>query len=61
MDKLTLSVRDLCERLGVSKPTAYALCRREGFPCIEVGKKLLIPAAELERWLSEEARNGRSI
>lgn len=60
--KMVLSVRELAERFHLSLPTAYALTEREGFPVVHVGRKKLIPVADLERWLSEEAaKNGRAV
>ncbi len=53
--KLTLSVRELAERLGVSTPVAYNMVHMKGFPVIRVGKRLLIPVAGLERWLEDSA------
>lgn len=54
----TISVKELCQLWGISKPTAYALVRKEGFPAVHIGSKWLIPVRELEMWLAEEARNG---
>lgn len=48
---LTLTVRQLAERMQVSMPTAYAMTEQEGFPVFRVGKKILIPLAALEHWL----------
>lgn len=54
-DRLTLTVPQLAERMQVSKPTAYALVNRPGFPRLTVGRKILVPLAALERWLDEQA------
>lgn len=59
--RIVLSVREFADRLGVSLPTAYALTEREGFPVVRLGRKKVIPVAELERWLSEESKRGRAV
>ena len=53
-DALCVTVDDLCDLLQVSRPTAYSLVHRDGFPVIRVGRRLLIPRAGLERWLEEQ-------
>ena len=50
-DRKAYSVADL---LGISKANAYALTRREGFPCVRVGRRLLIPKAALDEWLLQQ-------
>lgn len=54
-DTLCYQVSDLCELLGVSKPTAYTLVHREDFPKVRVGRRLLVPRAGLERWLETQS------
>ena len=53
-DALCVTVDDLCDLLQVSRPTAYSLVHRDGFPVIRVGRRFLIPRAGLERWLEEQ-------
>ena len=53
-DALCVTVDDLCNLLQVSRPTAYSLVHKEGFPVIRLGRRLLIPRAGLERWLNEQ-------
>ena len=55
MEKMVFSVREMADRLGLSMPTAYNLTKREGFPIVRLGHKILIPVADLERWLSQQA------
>ena len=52
-DKLTMSVQELAERLGVSRPRANDLTHVEGFPVICVGRRRLIPAVAFDQWLIE--------
>ena len=53
-NKLTLSVEELAVELGISKPVAYELIKREGFPAIRVSeRRIVIPVEALRLWLLE--------
>ncbi len=54
-DKLCYSVPELAKALGISRPKAYELVKRDGFPSIIVGKRIIVPTNALERWLDENA------
>lgn len=55
MEKLTLSVPEMGEMLGISRPKAYEIIKKEGFPVIRITeKRLIIPKAALEKWLNEQ-------
>lgn len=60
MAKLTLSVPEAAEIIGISKSKMYELVRSKGFPTIQVGKRLLVSAKGLERWIEEQAEKGWS-
>ena len=53
-EKLTLTPAEAAALLGVSLPTFYQLCRREGFPSIRVGRKILISKSGLCKWLEQQ-------
>ena len=55
-EKLTLSVEEMALELGISKPVAYELTRREGFPAIRISeRRIIIPVDGLRNWLNTEA------
>lgn len=57
--KLTINVAELAEVLGVSKPVAYELTRKNGFPAVRVSeRRIIIPVDGLCRWLEAEAASG---
>ena len=58
MEKLTLSVAEAAGVVGVSTRYMYDLVKMEGFPTIRVGKRLLVSAKGLERWVEEQAQKG---
>lgn len=58
MAKLTLSVPEAADVLGVSPSKMYQIVKIEGFPTIQVGRRLLVSAKGLERWIEEQAQKG---
>ncbi len=60
MDRLTISVTETAQMLGVSRPTVYKLIRTAGFPVMRVGTRTLISRAGLERWVKEQTEEQRA-
>ena len=56
--KMTLSVGETAELIGISKPKVYDLLRDGGLPSIHVGKKIVIPKQAVIDWLSGGVNNG---
>lgn len=46
-----LTVKDLTEKLGVGRDTAYALMRAKGFPSFKIGKRYFVSEEALEEWI----------
>ncbi len=58
-NRLVLNVEELADVLGVSKPTAYELTRKSGFPAVRVSaRRIVIPVEGLRQWLEAEAASG---
>ena len=57
-EKLTYSVAEAAEVLGVSTANMYQIVKRQGFPVVVIGKRRLIPIKALERWVEEMAAKG---
>ena len=55
VEKLTYSVTEAAEALGVSRPTMYELLHREGFPSLKVGNRVLISRKRLAEWVDQQA------
>lgn len=55
MEKLTVTVDEMAKIVGVSRPTAYELIHKEGFPTVRIGRRIVIPLNSLKRWLEEQA------
>lgn len=55
-DRMTLTVEEMAESLGISRSVAYQLVREKDFPVIRVSeRRLIIPIKSLEKWLEERA------
>lgn len=54
-DKLALNVTDVAAVLGISRPKAYELMRREDFPVVQLGSRKIVPRSKLEEWLEAQA------
>ena len=51
MEKLTLTITEAAQLLGISRTTAYELARQGKIPVLRLGKRLVVPKAALERML----------
>lgn len=50
-ERLTYTVREAADLLGLSKNSAYQACLKGEIPHLKIGKRILIPKARLERLL----------
>lgn len=57
-EKLTLSVPEAAEVIGVSPSKMYEVVKIQGFPLVKLGKRLLVSRKGLERWIEEQAQRG---
>ncbi len=48
-----LTIKDLQERLGIGKNTAYALMKSECFPSIQLGRKWIIEEDAFYEWIKD--------
>ena len=55
MEKATMSVQELSAYMGINLPKAYELTKREGFPTIRIGTRILVPVDAFKEWLAKEA------
>ncbi len=53
-NRLTVTVEEAAEILGISRAFAYALVRREDLPSVRLGRRLVIPRRALERLVNGE-------
>lgn len=54
-EKLTLTVKEMADLMGISIPKAYELTCIDGFPVIRVGRKKVIPKESFYCWLNQQS------
>jgi excisionase family DNA binding protein len=59
-DRLTLTIAEAAELLGISRNSAYEAARRGELPTIRLGRRLLVPKRRLERMLDAESESTSS-
>jgi len=57
MEKKVMNPKELGLSLGISYPLALALTEQEGFPCIRIGRRKIIPCDAFQRWLDAQTKN----
>lgn len=55
-DKATMTIADLADELNISLVSAYSLSKKQGFPSIRVGGRILVDTDGFKKWLKEEAK-----
>lgn len=58
VEKITLTVQEAAEQMGVSRPTLLNWTHIPGFPCFRAGRKILIPRQALIEWANQQAQEG---
>jgi excisionase family DNA binding protein len=50
-----ISVDEMAKLLSIARATAYQLTKTSGFPCFQIGKRIIIPLQALNAWAEEQA------
>lgn len=58
MEKLTMTVAEMAEVVGICMPKAYELVHQEGFPVVRIGRRMVIPKEGLCKWLESQTATG---
>lgn len=59
--KLTYSIEEAAQRIGVGKNTIYALAKAKKIPCIQIGRRYVINAQMFDSWFREQCERQTSI
>ncbi len=51
---LMLSVPEVAAVLGISRAGAYELVRREDFPALKIGSRIVVPKDKFVRWVESQ-------
>lgn len=57
--RLAMRPKDAAKALGIGERLLWSMTNRGEIPHVKLGKAVLYPIAELERWLSERAEGGK--
>ena len=57
MDRITFSVTEAAEVLGVSRSFMYQLVKENRIPSLKLGNRRLIPKESLEAWIRKNTEN----
>ena len=60
-DRLTVTVEEAGQLLGISRNLAYESARQGWIPTVRLGRRLLVPRDALDRLLSGESPQGRDL
>jgi excisionase family DNA binding protein len=53
-----LTMEQVRQVLGLSRPMAYELAHRKGFPAVRFGRAIRIPQDSFQRWLEAQSEGG---
>jgi len=59
-ERLTLSVNEAAEVLGISRAFAYELVARGELPCLRLGRRVVVPRHALEQLLQRAEESALS-
>ena len=57
--RLTMTVKEAGEALGISRATAYMMAQTGGIPIIRLGRRLVVPKIQFERMLEGRGTTGK--
>lgn len=57
-EKLTYSVQEAAEAVGISVSRMYQLVKTTGFPAVQIGRRIRVSKKGLERWVEAQAEKG---
>lgn len=55
LSKLAYSIEDFCELVGIGRSGAFREIREGRLRAVKIGRRVLVPAAELKTWLERLA------
>lgn len=59
MKRLTLTVLEAAEALGISRNSTYEAIKRGDLPFLRVGRRVMVPRAALDNMLEEAPKKKR--
>lgn len=59
-ERVTYTIDDVARLMGIGRAAAYALVKSRGFPCVQVGRRLVVPVAAFSQWLERQTFGGEA-
>ena len=59
--KLTLSVEETAQQLGICTKVAYQLTHRADFPTIKIGRRTRVSREGLREWVRKQEQNRMEV
>ena len=59
--KLTLSVEETAQMLGICVKSAYQLTHRADFPTIKIGRRTRVSREGLQEWVRQQEQNRMEV
>ena len=56
IEKAAISIDEMSEQLGITRSQAYEIVKRKDFPCIRIGRRIIIPTVTFKEWLVESSK-----
>ena len=53
-----MSIAEAAAYLGISQSTMYQIVRIKGFPCMRIGRRILVNRRMLDAWIDEMTAKG---
>lgn len=60
LEPVVYTVPEVANLPGINKATAYELARRDDFPAVRIGRRIVVPKVAFQRWLEEKAFDKQS-
>ena len=57
-NRQVMSVPEAAAHLGISQSKMYEIVRIKGFPCIRIGRRILVNRRKFEEWIDEMTEKG---
>lgn len=57
VNRVTYSVKEAAQALGMSHQTIYTLIHSNDFPAVKIGGRTLVPVAALNEWLEQKMQS----
>jgi excisionase family DNA binding protein len=58
LEPAVYDVPEIAVLLNINRITAYQLAKKEGFPAVRIGRRIIVPKQAFHRWLDRQVAAG---